>query len=299
MTVTASSPPLCALHGLPGRPASVSRPTFRGQQRRASSLRGSLCARALDTSVVPALLEQASKSAPGLAAGAAANSTVFLLGAPVLLAGLTPTGYAHAWVLGTTIYSAFGLSGYLLVCAYFVLGSAATKLKLKEKEAKGIAEKRSGRRGPGSVWGSGTAGVACAVGSLLFPGSIAWQAGFVASFCSKLCDTVSSEVGKGYGKKAFLVTNFKPVPPGTEGAVSVEGTAAGVAAAILVAGLGTLGGQVDAQGALAVVAAALIANYAESLLGATAQDSVAWLSNDIVNVLQICLAAALALGFSR
>lgn len=85
---------------------------------------------------------------PGLTSGFALNSAVFGLGLPVLLAGLTPVGVAHAWFLGGSIFAAFGWPGYLLVCLYFVLGSAVTKLKLKEKEAAGIAEKRSGRRGP-------------------------------------------------------------------------------------------------------------------------------------------------------
>jgi len=38
--------------------------------------------------------------------------------------------------------------------AYFVLGSAVTKIKMKEKEEAGIAEKRGGARGPENVWGS-------------------------------------------------------------------------------------------------------------------------------------------------
>jgi uncharacterized membrane protein len=65
----------------------------------------------------------------------------------VLLAGLTPTGVLASWLLGGSVFAAFGASGFSLVCLYFILGSAATKFKLHEKESKGIAEKRSGRRG--------------------------------------------------------------------------------------------------------------------------------------------------------
>ena len=52
----------------------------------------------------------------------------------------------------------------------------------------------------------------------------------------------------------------------------------------------------DGRGALAVTAAAALANLFESWLGATAQGKVAWLSNDVVNVLQISVAAALAMA---
>lgn len=41
-------------------------------------------------------------------------------------------------------------------------GTAATKVKMAQKEAQGVAEKRKGRRGPGSVIGSSAAGCVCA-----------------------------------------------------------------------------------------------------------------------------------------
>lgn len=94
------------------------------------------------------LLAQLGAAHPGLQAGFAFNSAVFLLGIKVLLSGLSPTGVAHAWFLGGSVFAAFGWSGYLLVCLYFLIGTAATKIKFKEKDAAGIAEKGNGRRGP-------------------------------------------------------------------------------------------------------------------------------------------------------
>jgi hypothetical protein len=47
-----------------------------------------------------------------------------------------------------------------------------------------------------SVWGSGLAGMVCAVAALATGRLQPWQIGFVASFVSKLSDTVSSEIGK-------------------------------------------------------------------------------------------------------
>ncbi|KAK3282241.1 hypothetical protein CYMTET_10014 [Cymbomonas tetramitiformis] len=174
-------------------------------------------------------------SSPGVVPALCVNSSVFLLGLPVLLGGLTPAGVAHSWFLGTMVFGAFGGRGYLLVCIYFILGSAVTKLKLKQKQAEGIAEARSGRRSPASVWGSGIAGVACAIAALSTPSTslqYLFRIGFIASFTSKLSDTVSSEVGKAYGKTTYLSTTFKTVPRGTEGAVSLEGTVAGAGAAV-------------------------------------------------------------------
>jgi uncharacterized protein (TIGR00297 family) len=69
----------------------------------------------------------------------------------------------------------------------------------------------------------------------------------VASFCSKLSDTVSSEVGKAYGQTTYLITTFQLVPRGTEGAVSLEGTAAGAIAAVLFAVTALISSQVGSR----------------------------------------------------
>ena len=53
--------------------------------------------------------------------------------------------------------------------------------------------------------------------------------------------------------------------------------------------------QVSVQEVAVVSGAAIIANLFESFLGAALQGKAQWLSNDIVNAIQICLAASLAL----
>jgi uncharacterized protein (TIGR00297 family) len=69
---------------------------------------------------------------------------------------------------------------------------------------------------------------------------------FVASFASKLGDTTSSEVGKAYGRTTYLVTTLQRVPRGTEGAISAEGTLAGIAAAAAMASVALAAAQVRA-----------------------------------------------------
>lgn len=93
-------------------------------------------------------LEALAASHPGLAVGIGAATVVFVFGLPVLLSGLTPAGVLTSWLLGSLVFAAFGRGGFALVCVYFLLGSAVTKFKLKEKTEKGIAEARGGKRGP-------------------------------------------------------------------------------------------------------------------------------------------------------
>ena len=57
---------------------------------------------------------------------------------------------------------------------------------------------------------------------------------YVTSISTKLTDTFQSEVGKAFGKNTFLMTSLQKVPRGTEGAISIEGTLAGILASIII-----------------------------------------------------------------
>jgi hypothetical protein len=51
---------------------------------------------------------------------------VFIAGSPVLLKGLTGWGMVNAFILGTTVFAAFGAGGFALVCIYFLFGTAVS-----------------------------------------------------------------------------------------------------------------------------------------------------------------------------
>lgn len=82
----------------------------------------------------------------------ALNAFLFAALSPKLLTMLTPAGFAHAFVLGTSLWHTIGWKGWSLCVLYLFCGQAVTKVKFAEKEKKGIAEGRGGRRGPGGVW---------------------------------------------------------------------------------------------------------------------------------------------------
>lgn len=218
---------------------------------------------------------------------------------------LTPAGLIHAWILGVLVWGILGWPGYGTVMFYFLVGSAVTRIGMAQKEAAGIAEKRSGARGPENVWGSALTGTICTV-------ILAWQSateqvwlpsawlllGYVASFSTKLADTTASEVGKAYGKRTFLITTFQPVPPGTEGAVSLEGTVAGVLGGVAIAVVGWGVGLIDAWGIVWCTVAAFIATNIESTIGATLQARIAWLTNEVVNFINTTIGAAVAIALA-
>jgi uncharacterized protein (TIGR00297 family) len=211
---------------------------------------------------------------------------------------LTPAGYAHAWILGVLVWGALDWRGYLIVMVYFLVGSAVTRIGLARKEAAGIAEKRSGMRGPENVWGSALTATVCALATLAVPASLrpVLVLGYVASFCTKLSDTCASEVGKAYGERTFLITTLKPVPKGTEGAVSLEGTLAGIVASLGLALLGWGLGLITPLGLGFCLIAALVATSLESVIGATLQNRFAWLTNEVVNGINTTIGAVVAIG---
>ncbi|MDR9405528.1 MAG: TIGR00297 family protein [Halothece sp. Uz-M2-17] len=214
---------------------------------------------------------------------------------------LTPAGLAHAWLLGVIIWGTLGWQGYTIVMVYFLVGSAVTRIGLAQKEAAGIAEKRSGARGPENVWGSAFIATICAIGVAfneisdlqIIPTPILLLA-YVASFSTKLSDTTASEVGKAYGKRTFLITTLKPVVPGTEGAVSLEGTLAGLLASVVIAVVGWSVGFIAAIGIFYCMIAAFIATNLESLIGATLQEKFDFLTNEIVNIINTFFGALIA-----
>lgn len=51
------------------------------------------------------------------------NLLIFVLGSPILVSGLSLSGIAAAFLLGTLTWRAFGPSGFLLVATYFIIVS--------------------------------------------------------------------------------------------------------------------------------------------------------------------------------
>ena len=239
------------------------------------------------------------------------NAILFYSLRPKLMTMLTPAGFLHSLALGTMLWTALGYRGWTICVLYLLLGQAVTKVGFEEKERLGIAEGRGGRRGPENVWGSALTGTLCAAaaaraldgggGPFLGLSRDVWILGYVASLSTKLADTFASEIGKAYGRTTFLVTTMKPVPRGTEGAVSLEGTLASVIGGFLLSAYAYgVVGLVPSVGGMAVSAfAAFVATMAESVIGATLQGREGWsrwMTNEVVNFLNTLIGAAVAMS---
>ena len=134
---------------------------------------------------------------------------------------------------------------------------------------------------------------ACAAQGDTFLGisSNLFQLGYVSALATKLADTFASEIGKAFGKTTFLITTLKRVEPGTEGAVSAEGTAASVVGGLLLALYGYAVHLIDGPGVV-------VATISESLIGATLQEKegLGWMTNEVVNFINTTVGACFAIA---
>ena len=92
-----------------------------------------------------------------------------------------------------------------------------------------------------------------------------------------------------------MITSLQPVPRGTEGAVSLEGTIAGIVGSILIALLSWAVGLIGLTGIVFCVIAAFIATNIESVIGATVQSKFEWLTNEVVNFFNTLIGAIAAI----
>ena len=210
---------------------------------------------------------------------------------------LTKKGWIHAGILGTLILGSIGWNGWFSICIYLLLGTLVTKIGYKNKASRGIAESRGGKRGPENVWGSAATGCSLSLLSCIWPDYLnLFMVGFAASFTAKLSDTFSSEIGKRFGKRTFLITTLRPVAPGTEGAISIEGSLAGLLGSLIMTivmfNLSIISGL---SVACIVLFSGYIATIVESYIGAEVQNKFEWLTNELVNSIQTSLSAIISI----
>ncbi len=211
---------------------------------------------------------------------------------------VTISGALTGAAIGLATWLGTGWPGWVMLLATFAFAAATTKLGHRRKAALGIDEERGGRRGPGNaIANTGMAAWAMALSPTMAAPAPALIAA-VAALTTAASDTVASEVGKAFGRTTFLVTNFRRVPPGTSGAVSLEGTLAGASAAAVLAAIGAALGLVPASAIAPIAIAATLASFAEGWM-AIHWEASGVLNNDSLNFLNSLLGAALALLWWR
>jgi uncharacterized protein (TIGR00297 family) len=195
------------------------------------------------------------------------------------------------------IFLSAGWQGWTLLLTAFAAAAATSRMGLKRKTLLGIAEAHGGRRGAGNaIANTGIAAAAAAMSVLTYAHDAALVA-FAAALTAGASDTVASEIGKAWGLRTWLVAPLRRVPPGTSGAISLEGTAAGLVAAFALAAAAVALELIPADAWVPVVAGATIGSFVESGLGATLEPP-GILNNDALNFINTGVAAFAAIVLS-
>lgn len=223
------------------------------------------------------------------------TAMVFLLRAATPGAALTGGLFTAALYLQTP-----GLSTALWpLLALFLLTFAATRFGRRRKELLGTAEPKRGRDAAqvaANLGAAVVAGIPLSAVHVFSPTTIDAHAALVAMIAAMIeatADTLSSELGQVLGGEPRLITNFRRVPTGTDGAISFAGTLAGGAGGAVVAAVGAIALRLSAADAILALAAGIVGLFVDSLLGAVPERR-GWLNNDAVNTLSTVAAALLA-----
>jgi uncharacterized protein (TIGR00297 family) len=237
-------------------------------------------------------------------AAGAANTMIVAVVANAMVAAagyaartVSRSGAVAGLVIGTAILFFAGWAGWAILLTAFVLATVTSRLGLRRKMLLGIAEARAGRRGAGNaIANTGVAAGAAALAALSYAREPALIA-FAAALTAGASDTVASEIGKAWGRRTWLILGLRRVPPGTSGAMSLEGTAAGLLAAFAMAAAAAGLGIIPTAAIVSVVLAAAIGSLVESALGATLE-APGVLNNDALNFINTGVAAFAAVALS-
>jgi uncharacterized protein (TIGR00297 family) len=188
------------------------------------------------------------------------------------------------------LFVAAGPGAFVALLTLFIVTWVATRVGRSRKQRLGTAERREGRSASQVLANLGAAAI-CAV---LFAvrGEAWWLLASSAAMAEAAADTVSSELGQAFSRRALLITSLETVPPGTDGGVSIRGTAAGVFAAGIMSAVCAAAGIIPGHWAPLAAAAGVCGMIVDSLLGASLERG-GRVGNDVVNFASTVTAAVL------
>ncbi len=218
--------------------------------------------------------------------------TVGLAGLAVRARALTGFGGAVAAAFGAVIVVLAGFAYLALLVLFVVASSLATRVGFHRKELAQLQEGRHGERGVSNVLSHILAPTALVVLAAVSPATVPapalmWM--YTGALAFGTSDTFASELGVLSGQARSIITG-RPVPPGTNGGVSVQGegwaAVGAIATALVAAGLFlALGGPLPtASFVLFAALAGFLGCQIDSILGDTLENR-GWLTKGGTNFL--------------
>jgi uncharacterized protein (TIGR00297 family) len=212
----------------------------------------------------------------------------------VLKKKLTVAAALTGGLLAVIVFIGGGFTGIGLLAAFFTLGVSATGWKFNTKLKEGIAEDTQGKRNAAQVFANAGVAAILALLAKYNPGAAeVLLLMLAASFSAATADTLSSELGNVYGRRYYHILSFKKMQRGANGAVSLQGSIAGIMGSAVIALVYVLGTGWNGQHFLVIIIAGTTGNIADSILGLTLENK-GLITNNAVNFLNTAAGAAVA-----
>jgi uncharacterized protein (TIGR00297 family) len=227
---------------------------------------------------------------------------------------LTADGAVAAWLVGSATFGAGGWPAAAVLFAFFIPSALLSRVGKTRKRALTDVGKH-GPRDARQVFANGGVAAVCAL--FATTGQAIFAAAFAGAFAAAAADTWATEIGVLSPESPRSILTFRPVATGLSGGVTVAGTTASVAGAMLVAAVAQAGGVAPF---VPVAIAGIVGSLADSAVGAALQAlrwcpacdrpcetnphscgsathlrrGLAWMDNDAVNLIATLKGACLA-----
>ena len=210
---------------------------------------------------------------------------------------LTVSGATAAFWMALLLFITGGLKAFIAPGIFLISGSLLSKLNKTQKEKVGRNAKQ--------VFANGITGIIFMILYGIVKEEI-YLITAIVSFCISMADSTSSEIGFYFKGATFDILSFKKLQPGVSGGISITGTVAGLAGAILLAFVTSYFYSFSFAVFICILVAGFTGMLADSVLGSWLQvkyktlngtltddkeegakkvKGLSWCTNDMVNIL--------------
>jgi len=218
---------------------------------------------------------------------------------------LTVSGAIAACWMALLLYTTGGFKAFIAPGIFLISGSLLSKLNKSQNEKEGRNAKQ--------VFANGITSI---VFMILFglTKQPVYLTTAIASFCISMADSASSETGFYLKGATYDIVSFKKLPPGVSGGISLQGTLAGAAGAVLLSFAAGYFYNFSLRDFTGIAIAGFLGMIADSILGSQLQikyktvngqltdyatpgakkaKGLIWCNNDAVNIISNILVTLL------